>query len=102
MVEFYAPWCGHCKALEPEYDAAAKQLPEGALAKVDCDAHSELCSAQGVDGYPTLKYFVGAKDVPAIDVDVEHNSAAIVAWVKEQDKPAVTHLHSVADVNCAL
>ncbi|KAK7757049.1 hypothetical protein SLS62_001065 [Diatrype stigma] len=58
VVEFYAPWCGHCQNLKPAYEKAAKNL-EG-LAKVaavncDEDANKQLCGAMGVQGFPTLK-----------------------------------------------
>lgn len=55
----FAPWCGHCKALAPEYEEAATTLKEKniALAKVDCTEETQLCQDQGVEGYPTLKVF---------------------------------------------
>ncbi|KAK4647877.1 uncharacterized protein QC761_105290 [Podospora bellae-mahoneyi] len=58
IVEFYAPWCGHCKNLQPAYEKAAKNLAGIAkVAAVDCDddANKQFCGQMGVQGFPTLK-----------------------------------------------
>lgn len=59
MIEFYAPWCPHCKQLIPEYEKAAKSVegltPKIYLAKYDCDAHTEMKKRYEVRGYPSLK-----------------------------------------------
>ncbi|XP_055341439.1 protein disulfide-isomerase-like [Paramacrobiotus metropolitanus] len=61
IVEFYAPWCGHCKKLAPLYAQAATKLRENAistvLAKVDATADKELSKKHGIKAFPTIKYF---------------------------------------------
>ncbi|KAI4301712.1 hypothetical protein L6164_034963 [Bauhinia variegata] len=60
LVEFYAPWCGHCKRLAPEYEklgTSFKKAKSVLIGKVDCDEHKSLCSKYGVSGYPTIQWF---------------------------------------------
>eukprot|EP00193_Tetraselmis_chui_P006402 CAMPEP_0177766100 /NCGR_PEP_ID=MMETSP0491_2-20121128/8340_1 /TAXON_ID=63592 /ORGANISM="Tetraselmis chuii, Strain PLY429" /LENGTH=508 /DNA_ID=CAMNT_0019282483 /DNA_START=215 /DNA_END=1741 /DNA_ORIENTATION=+ len=62
MVEFYAPWCGHCQKLAPEYAKVAKSLKGIAVVgAVDCDAEPKLCGRYGVKGFPTMKLFPGER-----------------------------------------
>ncbi|KAJ3092693.1 hypothetical protein HK102_004155 [Quaeritorhiza haematococci] len=68
LVEFYAPWCGHCKALAPTYeelgDAFAHAKDKVVIAKVDADAHRDLGGRFGVQGFPTLKWFPKGSTTP--------------------------------------
>ncbi|KAG0038250.1 protein disulfide isomerase (PDI) protein [Podila clonocystis] len=64
MVEFYAPWCGHCKNLTPHYKAAAKNLHGIVkLGAIDCDddKNKPICGQYGIQGFPTIKVFPSSR-----------------------------------------
>ncbi|OTF71502.1 hypothetical protein BLA29_006824, partial [Euroglyphus maynei] len=65
IVEFFAPWCGHCRNLVPEYQKAAKAL-KGVVkvGAVNADEHQSLGSKYGVRGFPTIKIFGANKNKP--------------------------------------
>ncbi|KAE8400421.1 protein disulfide-isomerase [Aspergillus pseudonomiae] len=90
LAEFFAPWCGHCKALAPKYEQAATELKEKniPLVKVDCTEEEALCRDQGVEGYPTLKIFRGLDSVKPYQG--ARQTEAIVSYMVKQSLPAVS------------
>lgn len=89
FVEFYAPWCGHCKSLAPEWNELATNLKgEVKVAKLDATEHKTVAGEFGVSGYPTIKFFpAGKKDSgSAIPYEGQRNAAAMAEWAREQTK----------------
>ncbi|KAH9871448.1 hypothetical protein IAQ61_005627 [Plenodomus lingam] len=94
LVEFFAPWCGHCKNLAPIYEELAGAFQHASdkvsVAKVDADAHKDLGKRFGVTGFPTLKWFDGKSDKPA-DYDGGRDLDSLAKFITEKSgvKPKI-------------
>ncbi|XP_072320196.1 protein disulfide-isomerase-like [Eucyclogobius newberryi] len=108
LVEFYAPWCGHCKSLLPVYEEVAGKLKDEdkdmRLAKVDATEEKELAEEFNVQGFPTISLFVNGDRTKPREFTGERTAGGIVTWMKRQASPEAPTLDTpdaVAQYNYA-
>lgn len=100
FVDFYAPWCGHCKHLAPQLDKAASALFESkdsiVIAKVNADKYTRLASKYEIDGFPTLKIFMHG--IPT-EYRGPRQANLIVQYLKKFVAPDVSVLDSDSSIS---
>lgn len=93
FIKFYAPWCGHCQSLAPNWVQLAKEM-KGKLniGEVNCDIESRLCKDVRLRGYPTMLFFRGGE---RIEYDGLRGLGDLVAYANK----AIDLGEGVKDIN---
>jgi thiol-disulfide isomerase/thioredoxin len=81
VFDFYAPWCGHCQELRPEYEKVARALETRvSFGTVDCEAQQDLCQNIGVDGFPQVRLLIQKTELDEI-YSGELQEEPIKTWI---------------------
>ncbi len=101
FIEFYAPWCGHCKNLVPEFSklpAALQVLQQDVkVAKIDAAEYKDASRSYGVTGFPSLRLFVGGV-MAVLELKVVPTAESLTEWVRRKLEPPFVQLRTEAEV----
>ncbi|XP_014477755.1 PREDICTED: dnaJ homolog subfamily C member 10-like isoform X2 [Dinoponera quadriceps] len=86
IVDYFAPWCGPCQRLAPEWIIVAKSLSDLSfinVASVNCEVEASLCASQGVRSYPNIRlYPIGSEGLNTVALyNGKRDSLSILTWI---------------------
>jgi len=100
FIEFYAPWCHHCKKVVPEYIQAAHYLsetnPEIKLCKADFSDQKDLISQYNISGFPTFRLYIKGQEEP-VDCRGCRTSQEIIRWLRKHTGSPSLEMNSLED-----
>ena len=83
LVDVWAPWCGPCRMMAPEFEAAAKALePDVRLIKLNSEAQPGVAAQLGIRGIPTMLLYANGREVGRISGAMQ--ARQIVSWARGQ------------------
>lgn len=103
LVKFFAPWCGHCQKLAPEFEKAADTLSgKAVLADLDCanDINKDICSQYSVTGYPTLIFFRNGAEQSKYSGP--RSAQGIVQFMDSQVGPAIKAVSNAEELQALM
>ncbi|CAG9321154.1 unnamed protein product [Blepharisma stoltei] len=103
FVEFYSPWCAHCRYFDPLYSKVStlfsENTPQVIISKIDATVHLEAAENYDISAYPTFKLFINKEP---IDYTGPRSENGMINWIFKKINPPAWHLQSLDTVKAFL